>query len=164
MYELLGMSPEGQFLSFGDVNTLVHPQDGDLSAMAEMLAGEKIDSVDHAFRMQNAKGEWIWLRARAELVQEIATGTLHLVGIAVDITEQKALAERTATADLRLRDAIESVSEAFVLWDSGNRLVMCNSKFQKFHHLPQDSIVAGTAYAEVMARGAPPVIDRKSVV
>ena len=33
----------------------------------------------------------------------------HLVGIAVDITEQKALAERTATADLRLRDAIETV-------------------------------------------------------
>ncbi len=161
MYELLGMAPEGQFLSFGDVNTLVHPQDGDLSTMAEMLAGEKIDSVDHAFRMQNAKGEWIWLRARAELVQEIATGSLHLVGITVDITEQKALAERSATADLRLRDAIESVSEAFVLWDSGNRLVMCNSKFQKFHHLPQDAIVAGTAYAEVMARGAPPVIQTK---
>jgi two-component system, cell cycle sensor histidine kinase PleC len=161
MYELLGMAPEGQFLSFGDVNTLVHPQDGDLSTMAEMLAGEKIDSVDHAFRMQNAKGEWIWLRARAELVQEIATGSLHLVGIAVDITEQKALAERTATADLRLRDAIESVSEAFVLWDSGNRLVMCNSKFQKFHHLPQDAIVAGTPYVEVMARGAPPVIQTK---
>ncbi|HEY4847144.1 MAG TPA: ATP-binding protein, partial [Methylocella sp.] len=73
--------------------------------------------------------------------------------------EQKALAERTATADIRLRDAIETVSEAFVLWDAGNRLVMCNSKFQKFHHLASDSILAGTPYAQVMGEGTPPVIQ-----
>ena len=103
--------------------------------------------------------KWIWLRARAELVPERA-GSPHLVGIAVDITEQKALAERTATADLRLRDAIETVSEAFVLRDADNRLVMCNSKFQKFHHLSNDAIAAaGTPYVQVMAKGTPPVIQ-----
>jgi two-component system, cell cycle sensor histidine kinase PleC len=161
MYEILGMTSKGQFLSFGDVNTLVHSQDGDLAVMAEMLASSHVDSVDHAFRMKNAKGDWIWLRARAELVREVTNGSLHLVGIAVDITEQKALAERTATADLRLRDAIETVSEAFVLWDSRNRLVMCNSKFQKFHQLPPEVLIAGTPYEQVMAKGTPPVIQNK---
>ncbi len=34
---------------------------------------------------------------------------------------------------MRLRDAIETISEAFVLWDAENRLVMCNSKFQQLH-------------------------------
>jgi two-component system, cell cycle sensor histidine kinase PleC len=159
MYEILGMTSAGQFLSFGDINALVHPQDGDLAAMAEMLASSQADSIDHVFRMQNVKGEWIWLRARAELVQEMAGAPPHLVGIAVDITEQKALAERTATADLRLRDAIETVSEAFVLWDADNRLVMSNSKFQKFHHLSGDAVAAGTPYAQVMAKGTPPVIQ-----
>lgn len=159
MYEILGMTPASHFLSFGDVNALVHPQDGDLAVMAEMLASSKADTIDHAFRMQNAKGEWIWLRARAELVQERPGEGPHLLGIAVDITEQKLLAERTATADLRLRDAIETVSEAFVLWDADNRLVMCNSKFQKFHHLPDDAVAPGTPYAQVMMRGTPPVIQ-----
>jgi len=159
MYEILGMTAAGQFLSFGDINALVHPQDGGLAAMAEMLASSQADSIDHAFRMQNVKGEWIWLRARAELVREMPDDPPHLVGIAVDITEQKALAERSATADLRLRDAIETVSEAFVLWDADNRLVMCNSKFQKFHHLTSDAIAAGTPYAQVMAKGTPPVIQ-----
>ena len=159
MYEILGMTAAGQFLSFGDINALVHPQDGDLAAMAETLASSQADSIDHVFRMQNVKGEWIWLRARAELVPERAGSPPHLVGIAVDITEQKALAERTATADLRLRDAIETVSEAFVLWDADNRLVMCNSKFQKFHHLSNDAIAAGTPYVQVMAKGTPPVIQ-----
>ncbi len=159
MYEILGMTADRQFQSFGDINALVHPQDGDLAAMAEMLASSQAKSIDHVFRMQNVKGEWIWLRARAELVQERDGAPPHLVGIAVDITEQKILAERTATADLRLRDAIETVSEAFVLWDANNQLVMCNSKFQKFHHLTSEAVAAGTPYAQVMAKGTPPVIQ-----
>ncbi len=56
---------------------------------------------------------------RCELSQSAAEGGLHLIGIAVDITEQKSLAEKTAEADLRLRDAIETIPEAFVLWDAG---------------------------------------------
>jgi two-component system cell cycle sensor histidine kinase PleC len=159
MYEILGMVPMGQFLSFGDINSRVHPHDGDLAMMAEMLTSSQTDTIDHAFRMRNAKGNWVWLRARAELVRDRPGETPHLVGIAVDITEQKALAERTATADMRLRDAIETISEAFVLWDADNRLVMCNSKFQKFHSLSNDALRPGAAYAQVMAKGAPPLIQ-----
>ncbi|WP_342446935.1 PAS domain-containing sensor histidine kinase [Methylocapsa acidiphila] len=159
MYEILGMTPDRQFLSFGDINALVHPQDGDLASIAEALTASQADSMDHAFRMQNVKGEWIWLRARAEVVRDRPGEMPHLVGIAVDITEQKALAERTATADMRLRDAIETVSEAFVLWDAHNQLVMCNSKFQKFHNLSSEAVRAGTPYAHVMAEGTPPQIQ-----
>ena len=36
--------------------------------------------------------------------------TRHLVGIAVDVTEQRGLEERTKKADARLRDAIEAIS------------------------------------------------------
>ena len=46
-----------------------------------------------------------------------------------------------ATADMRLRDAIEAISEAFVVWDADNRLVLCNSKFQKLHGLPDEAAV-----------------------
>jgi len=45
MYEILGMTAAGQFLSFGDINALVHPQDGDLAAMAETLASSQADSM-----------------------------------------------------------------------------------------------------------------------
>ncbi|MFZ1961755.1 MAG: ATP-binding protein [Methylovirgula sp.] len=156
MYEILGMRREGRFLSFGEINALIHPQDGDLAQMTETAATSKTSSVDHTFRIRNAEGHWIWLRARAELVREAASRPPHLVGIAVDISEQMMLAERTATADMRLRDALEAVSEAFVLWDKDNRLVMCNSKFQRFHNLPNEAVAAGLSYREVMASGTPP--------
>jgi two-component system cell cycle sensor histidine kinase PleC len=48
----------------------------------------------------------------------------HLVGIAVDVTEQRGLKEQNATAKRRLRDAVDAISEAFVLWDSNNNLVL----------------------------------------
>jgi len=164
MYEILGMVPNEHFVSFGDINALVHPQDGDLTTIAEMLAASQTESIDHAFRMRNVAGDWVWLRARAELVRDHLSNTPHLIGICVDITEHKVLAERTATADMRLRDAIEAVSEAFVLWDADNRLVMCNEKFQRFHNLSNDVLTPGAPYMQVMARGTPPLIQSQIAV
>ena len=159
MYSILGMKQTADFISFGDISSLMHPDDGDLSDMAEMLAASRTDKIDRAFRLRNTAGEWVWLRARAQRVEGTAQEGVHLVGIAVDISEQKRLAEHSATADMRLRDAIETVSEAFVLWDADNKLVMCNTKFQKLHNLPADAVVQGTPYGEVMARGTQPEIQ-----
>ena len=159
MYEILGMSQQGGYISFGDVNALMHPADGDLEEIAQRLAASESNSVDHAFRIRNSRGEWVWLRARAELVSQPPRRGPHLIGIAVDITEQQELADRTAAADARLRDAIETISEAFVLWDADNRLVMCNSKFQRLHNLPNEAARPGAPYSELMQRGAHPIVQ-----
>ena len=88
-------------------------------------------------------GEWIWVTKRADIVEDRTTRRRRLVGIAVDVTERMREAEISATADQRLRDAIEAISEAFVLWDAGNRLVLCNSKYQRCTNLPPNSARAG---------------------
>ena len=44
---------------------------------------------------------------------------------------------------MRLRDAVEAISEAFVLWDADNRLVLCNSKFRRLHALTRRTPQAG---------------------
>lgn len=159
MYELLGYERRDEFLSFGEVNGLVHPQDGDLYGLADMLASSATTAVDHEFRIRNAAGQWVWLRAQAELVDSEGHEGPHLVGISVDITEQRRLAEHKDMADTRLRDAIETISEAFVLWDKDNRLVTCNSKFQKLNGLPPAAIQPGRTYAEVMEAGRPAVVQ-----
>ena len=163
MYELLGLERKDEFLSFGEVNAMVHPDDRDLYALANQLASAKTSLVDHEFRLRASGGEWVWLRARAELMSDPDDKTGHLVGIAVDVTEQRGLEERTQRADARLRDAVEAISEAFVLWDAGNRLVLCNSKFQHLHDLPPDAVVAGRSYGEVMSQGRPPEVQHQIV-
>ncbi|MGH1589361.1 PAS domain-containing sensor histidine kinase [Methylobacterium phyllosphaerae] len=161
MYTLLGYRRQHEYLSFGDVNGLVHPDDGDLYSLARGLAANQT-VIDHAFRMRGADGAYVWLRARAEVVADAADGGRHLVGIATDISEQRALEETNAAADMRLRDAVEAISEAFVLWDTGNRLVLCNSKFRHLHALNPEDAQSGRSYTDVMGRGVLPQVRRES--
>jgi two-component system cell cycle sensor histidine kinase PleC len=162
MYDLLSMREKTDFLSFGDIRALLHPEDGDLADIAEQLTAGVLETVDHAFRMRDAGGGYVWLRARAQVIRDAADGQPHLVGIAVDISEQKRLAEHSAAADRRLRDAVETISAAFVLWDEQNRLVLCNSKFQRLHGLADACVAAGTPYAQVMAHSLPVVEESET--
>lgn len=163
MYELLGYDRREDFLSFGEVNALIHPDDGDLYSLADQLASSEASMVDHNFRIRGAAGAWVWLRARAEIMLEADDSGRHLIGIAVDITEHRLLADRSAKADARLRDAIEAISEAFVLWDADNRLVVCNSRFQKLHDLSASAVVPGGFYADVMQGSRPQVVRQQTV-
>jgi two-component system cell cycle sensor histidine kinase PleC len=158
MYDILGLPQKDDLLTFGEVNALVHPDDINLYELATQLADAKLQSIDHAFRMRHADGKWLWLRVRCELARQDGEAGPHLIGIAVDTSEQKTLVERTMEADLRLRDAIETIPEAFVLWDADNRLVLCNSNFQELHHLPEEAVATGTSYEAIVAAGRKPVI------
>ena len=164
MFEMLGLPPRAGQLSLPDLQAMCHPDDEPLAAIAASAQEANPSSVDFELRMRNAEGEWIWLRKRAELVVDATTGGRRLVGIAVDVTDQKREAELSATADQRLREAVEAISEAFVLWDSSNRLVLCNSKYQRLHNLPPEAAKVGAPYAELAALGAPPLVDRETDV
>jgi two-component system cell cycle sensor histidine kinase PleC len=163
MFDILGLKAKDDLLTFGDVNKLVHPDDLQLYELATDLAEARATTIDHAFRMRHAAGHWVWLRARCELVRQAGDPGLHLIGIAVDVTEQKSLVEKTMAADMRLRDAIETIPEAFVLWDAENRLVLCNSNFQELHNLADDDIASGAPYESVVAAGSKPVVRNKIV-
>lgn len=158
MFTMLGLDSRNDLLTFGEVNALVKSDDIDLFAIANQLISGKLDHIDQTFRMQHTDGHWIWLRVRCELSQAAADAGLHLIGIAVDITEQKSLAEKTVEADLRLRDAIETIPEAFVLWDAEDRLVLCNSHFQRLHKLPDTAVTPGTSYETVIEVGSMPEV------
>jgi two-component system cell cycle sensor histidine kinase PleC len=157
MFTLLGLESRTDLMTFGEVNALVNPNDIDLFETANQLVARQINYIDHAFRMRHVSGHWIWLRVRCELTKG-GEGDIHLIGIAVDITEQKSLAERTVEADLRLRDAIEAIPEAFVLWDAENRLVLCNTYFQRLHKLPDSAIIPGTSYETISEVGGMPEV------
>ncbi len=67
MFEIVGFPPREELLSFGEVDALVHPEDGSLYDIAAQLAETADGTIDRAFRMRHSGGEWVWLRARAEL-------------------------------------------------------------------------------------------------
>jgi len=160
MYEMLGYTPCETMLSFGRVAEIIHPEDGDLFDIANQIVAREVDCIDQVFRMQHADGQWVWMRARAEVVDPDAE-EIHLIGIAIDVSEQHHLAQQSETADLRLRTAIENITESFVLWDAQGRLLMCNSKYQQYVGLRERDLVPGTRREEIEQRMKAFVSDRR---
>ncbi len=144
--------------SLDDLMSLIHPDDTDLHEIQDALLLTDQPRFDEQLRVRHANGNWVWLRLRGEVLKA-DTGGRQLVGIATDVTEQHRLAEQTRLADIRLRDAIETTSEAFVLWDNQNRLVMCNTKYQQLHKLQPQDVRVGTPYEEIAAKSHPDIIS-----
>ena len=94
----------GRVLSFGEVNAMIHPDDEDLFTLAERISWRRPrlaarPGVPHPQRRRR-----MGLAARPRRVDRRPDDAAsQLVGIAVDVTEQRGLEERTASADARLR-------------------------------------------------------------
>ena len=161
MFEILGLEPRNDLLSYGEVAGRLHPDDNPIDTVAEQMLNGGTLSIDQEFRMRHNDGHWVWLRARCELSEAPDEETPHLVGIAIDITEQKLHDRLNQEAELRLKDSIENISEAFVLWDANNKLVMCNSKYQQFHNLPASVCVPNASYEDVTRAAREPSIRHR---
>jgi two-component system cell cycle sensor histidine kinase PleC len=149
MYQLLGRDPGNNVLSFREISAMIHPDDPDLFSLADMVLVENAEAVDKVFRMKHEENDWVWIRIRAHVVRN-ENREPKLIGIAIDVTEHEKIRKRTKRIANRLHDAIENLSEAFVLWDNRKRLVMCNSKFQQLHGIKPDFAIPGITYDQLM--------------
>jgi len=162
MYRLLGMKPREGVMGISEVIALTNATDMDLYQLANQVLEKQETTIDREFRMRHADGHWVWMRARAEMANN-ALGEPHLIGIAVDTTEQQNLKSEAQQKDMRLHDAIENLSEAFVLWDSSKKLVICNSKYQQLHGLGPEQVVPGMHYDDLMNIAKTPDISNQLV-
>jgi len=158
MFDLLGMEHSKSKLSFGELSELLHPDDKSFYAIIEQLVRQNEKYLDHEFRMRHRDGQWVWLRTRVEASPSGPMQTPHLVGIAIDITAQKEADRMKKKSETRLADGIEAISEAFVLWDEKNRLVMCNDKYRQFYKLSESTTQPGARYEDVTAQAREPKV------
>jgi two-component system cell cycle sensor histidine kinase PleC len=158
MYRLLGLDPADDAMSFRAIATLLHPAD-DLRALADRHLRDGKMSFDECIRLRHTGGHHIRLRLRGHISRDAETNEPYLTVIAAP--SENELPASNSDANLRLRDAVETISEAFVLWDDQNRLVMCNSKYQQFHGLTDDAVRPGTPYDAVIAASAEPIVRKR---
>ncbi|WP_421740094.1 ATP-binding protein [Caulobacter sp.] len=109
-------------------------------------------AFDVSFRVpatqQGARSIWIDARGQG-FGKPGQDGYVRIIGVALDVTEERLAQARAQAAENRLRDAIESVSEAFVLWDRQGRLLMCNRNYRNVFSLEPKLLKPGAARAEV---------------
>jgi two-component system cell cycle sensor histidine kinase PleC len=120
--------------------------------MREALSTAAIyGDFDVSFRVPpiaGARPVWIDFRGRG-FGEAPEGGFARIIGVALDVTEERLAQARAQSAESRLRDAIESTSEAFVLWDRHGRLVMSNKNFRSYFQLEADLVKAGVGREQV---------------
>jgi len=77
-----------------------------------------------------------------------------IVYVAQDIAERKKAEQELETAQERLIAAIESISDAFALFDADDRLVIFNSKFLEQRKESADALKVGAKFEDIIRRGA----------
>ncbi|MBI3516615.1 MAG: PAS-domain containing protein, partial [Proteobacteria bacterium] len=83
-----------------------------------------------------------------------AAGTfLGYRGTATDETLIVEVLERAHRAETLLQDAIDSISEGFVIFDRDDRLVMCNEACRRLYPTAAALMVPGTRYEDILRAG-----------
>ncbi len=83
---------------------------------------------------------------------ERKTPSGEIVALRTDITELKLREREALHAEEILLDAIESISEGFILFDADGKMVMCNSKYKNFNPLIEDILVPGVTIEEIVKK------------
>ncbi len=113
--------------------------------------------LDHAaggaadrFEVPVAGGDWVQIDARP-------TASDGMVVTVTDITPLKRaeaqLRHETDRTRRQLQEAIEAISEGFVLYDAEDRLVLFNQRYRDEFSFAPEALVPGTTYAEILRRG-----------
>ncbi len=146
--------PKGKTVPVSEFMKLVH-RDDRKKLLSAMQAAPEAGEVDIEFRAAHLP---IWLHARGRPWRAgNTTASARIVGVAIDVTQQKGAQARLNAAEIRLRAALESMSESFVVWDVRRKLIMSNSKFRDFFNLDAALLRPGTPY-DVLEKAAEPAI------
>jgi diguanylate cyclase (GGDEF)-like protein len=99
-----------------------------------------------------------WARDRNRMIALVVVAVALLSALAATLNtarraRKRADAERS-TARAMLENAIESMSDGFVMWDPQDRLVTCNQQFRDMYQRSADFIYPGAKFEDIIRGGA----------
>jgi two-component system cell cycle sensor histidine kinase PleC len=129
MAELMGLDSSGP-TPVEAVLERVHPRYREAVTHA-LRQAQTYGAFEVSFPVPDPQGRTRWIDARGQARGDRGDeGFSSILGIALDTTEARRAKAQAQAAESRLRDGIESVSDAFVLFDRHGRLILCNQAFQ----------------------------------
>jgi PAS domain S-box-containing protein len=139
--------------------TQIHPEDIDRykdALRARFKGREKLFVIE--YRALHASGDYIWLLDRAICCRDGAGRVVRMVGSITDITERKrmetdlrAASEAVREMNRQLGIALDNMSQGLTLFDSHDRLVVANRRYQQMYGIDDRLVAAGTPVADLVA-------------
>ncbi len=141
--EPLGLGARDRRFTLREISALVHPSD--LRTAIAVFCGEPSGVSEGLVRLRDPGGRWVrtYMRTAPDATR------FERAGVAFDLSGAKSIAPGAAIAETRLRDAIESIPEAFVLWDANGRLAIWNKRFASTFRIPGKVLKPGFTIDQV---------------
>lgn len=143
--EPIGLGPRDRTFTMRELTALIHPED--LRNALAVITGDASGVSEASVRLRQAAGGW----TRAYFRTMNGATRFRRSGAAFDLTGSKSASPTAAIAEARLKDAIENIPEAFVLWDGQGRLAAWNRRFAAIFRLEDKNLKAGLTAEEVVA-------------
>lgn len=142
--QLLGFDSRGSSLTFNQALNLVHPSDRKYLRRVESSMRKGQTEFDTKFRLKHANGHYLWMRARGEVKEtrdenHKQKSSRQFFGILIDMTDELMATAREEQAKTNLQNAVESISDAFVLWDRTRTAVLTNSRYETWRPFDADT-------------------------
>ncbi len=146
--EFLGLSHKEALAR--DFYDLVHPEDRERVRIQDRQCVERRVPRRYEYRMRRSDGAYRWL-LEVGVPRLAPDGTfLGTIGSTVDITEQKEALDAQRQSEARLIEAIETMNDGFVFFDSNERLVVCNSKYREMYRKVAHLMEPGRSFEEII--------------
>ena len=139
----LGLGARDRRFTLREITALIHPQD--LRTALAIFSGEPSGVSEGVIRLREPDGGW----SKALFRTAPDATRFERAGVAFDLAGAGVVSPGGAIAETRLRDAIESIPEAFVLWDANGRLAVWNRRFAGIFRIPARVLKAGLTAEEV---------------
>jgi diguanylate cyclase (GGDEF)-like protein len=106
--------------------------------------------------LKTAMADWVDDRNQMIAFVTVAVVLLSALGFMLDAArrQRERADDERGRARAVLDNAIESMSDGFVMWDAHDRLVTCNQQFRQMYKLSEPFIYTGARFEDIIRGGA----------
>lgn len=153
LFEIAGL-PVTSEVPFQTLMSIVHPDDATefLNAWSRAVQDRAALSLEHRWVRQDGAVRWIHLESSPR--EETDAPLSGFFGIIQDITEKKQAEQAAEESSNRLRDAIDSMPQGFVLYDKDDRFVSANIHFREMFPELTRLAMPGMHFEEILRAAA----------
>ncbi len=145
---IYGVMPDAQENRF--IKEFFIDQDQSLEMLKTLQVRGTIEN--YPVRTKSETGRDVWVNGCAALGE--FRGKPVAMAAIQDLNDRRQMEEGTLKARDMLRDAIESISEGFALYDEDSRLVMFNNSYREMNHAVADLLEPGLEWEILMRETA----------
>jgi two-component system cell cycle sensor histidine kinase PleC len=148
-------------LSFRDLRPYLHPEDSLYNSISDALKAEA-RYVCWTLRLKDGGNGWQTFNLRGEIASGEGNPAPVFSGVLIPAEPSDAPEAAGETGGVRLAALIESLPMSFAIWDSENRLQLCNRKFRQLYRIPPNAALPGTSLEDLQAHAKEPFHQRPS--